>query len=133
MKYYRIANKDADILTETSLHQPGDIEDFLWNSGLPEEKIEDLVYYADEEEQIEALSETLAHGLFYDADGHEGEGLYFDGVCCLDDKDAVLEYFENRAGIPDDSAIFEFEGRYITDCEDGDVVKPTRLISMIEV
>ena len=120
-KYYRVAEIDRDQTQDTSIHVPLPIEDLL-GQYYQDQEWEELAYYAEKDEQIEALEKHLDDYLFYQEDGHEGEGLYLNGVCAVETLEALDDYFLARGGYPtgDGRAIFEIEGDYIDtllDCE----------------
>ena len=121
MKYYRVAEIDRDQTQDTSIHVPLPIEDLL-GQYYKDQEWEELAYYAEKDEQIEALEEHLDDYIFYQEDGHEGEGLYLDGVCAVETLEDLDDYFMSRGGYPEGVAfaIFEIEGEYIDtllDCE----------------
>ena len=106
-KYYRIAEKGRDQTKDTSMHVPLSLDDLLMNEIGYEKYIDLEMEDMTDAEKIEILHDEVDRHFFYqsEAEGHEGEGLYCDGVCVLDSPEAVIEYMESRGGIAPDSAL----------------------------
>ena len=129
--YFRIADKHAEIFRETSVELPesevGTREDIATAFG-----------YADFAALSDALEDPFAEheGLFWDEEGHFGPGLYYAGVCCSSSYSEMLAYCE-QSGISrevafrDDLSCFVFEGEYVADCRDGDVVNPSLIVAQM--
>ena len=79
----------------------------------------------------EALEEKE---LYYD---DEKTGIYWNGVCCTDTIEGMIEYFglSSKSGIIgiEDAELVVFRGNWIESCGDGDVVEMTEIIERISV
>ena len=122
MKYYRVAEINRNQKKDTSMHIPLHIDDQLGQYINDIDKLMELIDYADEAEKIERLEEHLDDHLFYQSDGHLGEGVYCRGVCACESLEELETYFNDRGGYPESAGcgIFEIEGEYLDtllDCE----------------
>ena len=122
--YYRVGNRNENLLETASveiavgLHDFEDADDLLASMG-----------YDDPED-----GETDA--LFWDEDGHFGEGFYYAGVCCCESLDDLKAYFNTVLLGTDalkDACVFVFDGDWVDSCNDGEVVNPTKLVETLNI
>ena len=120
--YYRGINKldkGIDIKEQYSIHDMRDIEDIAYDY-LDEDVIDD----SSREDLIAKVNEHAIEDYLEYKDGHSGEALYFTGVCALDSRDAVEDYFDSICFDLDDLEIVEFQAVLLTNAYDCSVVRP---------
>ncbi len=121
--YYRGINKldkHIDIKEQYSIHITLDIDDIAY-SYLDEDTIENI---DSREELIEKINELAIEDYLEYKDGHSGEALYYLGVCAVDSREAVEDYFNSICFDLDDLEIIEFQGVLLTDGYDCSIVRP---------
>lgn len=127
MTYFRVANKEENILETTSV----EIAENLNNISV-EEIFE--MYGVDNEDDLNDIIQY--DEMHFDADGHFGAGIYYNGVCCSESLEELASYFNVDTLGTDhlsDSVVFEFEGVHVDSCNDGEVVNPTKVIAKHDI
>ncbi len=80
------------------------------------------------------LDGTLEERQLYYSD--EDKGIYWNGICCTDTIEGMIEYFGigdgNLTGIEDTELVI-FKGEWIESCGDGDVVKMTEIVERVAI